>query len=198
MGQGFRTDHVQSTKGRGSRKILGARSEMGWRAKRLILTTLGSSAIGSEDREDPFLRGLEPRVVATAGRGVKEPGALGQVPTPPWASGFSQETGGRCLSGILYGAISGPVCGPRTVNPGTSRLPWRPHLTTLGARRFLACSSAPVRLKPPLRPGRGRGPTTRLGTRPRPLQTPALSEGPAPLSSARVGGRHRLGASRHV
>lgn len=88
VGQGFRTDHVQSTKGRGSRKILGARSETGWRAQRLILTTLGSSAIGSDDREDLFLRGLELRVVATTGRRVKGPGALGQVSTPLWGLGF--------------------------------------------------------------------------------------------------------------
>lgn len=100
VGLGFRTDLVQNPKGRGSSKILGARSKMGRRAQRLILRTPGLSAVGSEDREDPFLRGLEPRAVAAAGRGGKGLGALGQVPIPLWAWSSSPGTGGRCPNGI--------------------------------------------------------------------------------------------------
>lgn len=98
--------------------------------------TPGLAAVGYEGWEDPFLLELEPRVVAAPGRGGKGPESLGRVLDPLWASDPSRGTGSRCSNGIPQGALRGRVSGPGTVNPGTSRLPLRPHLTTLGSRDF--------------------------------------------------------------
>lgn len=121
----------------------------------------------------PFYADLERRVWAAAARGHTR---LGQVPAPLWASAAGNS---------LRRSKRGPASGPQTVNPGTSRLPLRPHLTTLGSRRFLGCSSAPQRLKQQLRPGRGRGPTKGLGRRPRPSNSRPFG-GPPPLRAGRL------------